>query len=161
MSKGAQIAVGATAIALLIGWFGWTNLEAGATYQYYQTLDEFVLAGNDLAGKSVRVHGYVANESILRDVQARNVRFAVQNDPPHAGGEIGQTLPVLYNGLETPDLFRDGAEVVVEGMLVDHGNEVVFVADNVLAKCPSKFEAELEGMDGGGAMGGGAKGVEL
>lgn len=142
MSKGAQIAVGASLIGLLIGWFGYTNLEDGASYQYYQTLDEFVMAGQATAGESVRIHGYVANESIERNVQARNVRFAVQNDPPHSGAR-GRTLEVVYQGLETPDMFRDGAEVVVEGSLQGRGDDAVFLADNVLAKCPSKFEAEL------------------
>ena len=41
-----------------------------------------------------------------------------------------------------PDLFKDGAEVVVEGRLRQQGNETVLVADNVMAKCPSKFQAK-------------------
>ena len=45
MSKGVQIAVGASAVALLLGWYGLTNLEAGATYRYYQTLSEYRAAG--------------------------------------------------------------------------------------------------------------------
>jgi cytochrome c-type biogenesis protein CcmE len=49
---------------------------------------------------------------------------------------------VVLASLETPDLFKDGAEVVVEGQLVDAGAGVVFEADKVLAKCPSKFEAK-------------------
>jgi cytochrome c-type biogenesis protein CcmE len=44
---------------------------------------------------------------------------------------------VVYASLEVPDLFKDGAEVVVEG---EPGAEA-FHATNVLAKCPSKFEA--------------------
>jgi cytochrome c-type biogenesis protein CcmE len=46
---------------------------------------------------------------------------------------------VIYAGLETPDLFKDGAEVVVEGRLAAAGT---FHATNVLAKCPSKFEGK-------------------
>ena len=52
---------------------------------------------------------------------------------------------VLYGTLETPDLFKDGAEVVVEGHLEQHPGGTVLVADNVMAKCPSKFQAEAEG----------------
>jgi cytochrome c-type biogenesis protein CcmE len=84
------------------------------------------------------VHGYVAPGSIERDVPGRVVRFRVQNDPPHAGGSAANALPVVYGSLETPDLFKDGAEVVVEGEL---GPEA-FHATNVLAKCPSKFESK-------------------
>jgi cytochrome c-type biogenesis protein CcmE len=46
---------------------------------------------------------------------------------------------VEYLSLETPDLFKDGAEVVVEGKLAPSGD---FHATNLLAKCPSKFEAK-------------------
>jgi cytochrome c-type biogenesis protein CcmE len=90
----------------------------------------------------LRVHGYVADDSIERNLETKQVRFSVQNEPPHKGGPKGHTLEVLFLGLETPDLFKDGAEVVVEGRLQSHESETVFLADNVLAKCPSKFEAQ-------------------
>ena len=44
-----------------------------------------------------------------------------------------------YTGL-TPDMFRDGAEVIIEGQL----HEGVFVADNLMTKCASKYELDLE-----------------
>ena len=46
--------------------------------------------------------------------------------------------------LETPDLFKDGSEVVLEGRMVRTDAEMVFHADKVFAKCPSKFEASAE-----------------
>lgn len=137
LSKGLQIALGALVIAGLLGWYAATNLDRIGTFQYYQTLHEFQSSGE--VGRPVRVHGYVAPGSIERDVAQRLVRFAVVNDPPHAGGAQGAPLAVHYATLETPDMFKDGAEVVVEGRLTDGA---VFVADNVLAKCPSKFEAQ-------------------
>ena len=45
MSKGMQIAGGATLVALLLGWYAWSNLEAGASFAYFQTLEEFRAAG--------------------------------------------------------------------------------------------------------------------
>lgn len=138
VSKGLQIALGALVVAGLLGWYAATNLDRIGTFQYFQTLHEFQQAG--ATGKAVRVHGYVALNSIERDVPNKLVRFSVVNDPPHAAGaNAGAALPVLYATLETPDMFKDGAEVVVEGRL---GADRVFVADNVLAKCPSKFEAK-------------------
>ncbi len=95
-----------------------------------------------MVGRAARVHGYVAEQTIERDLEGQRVRFSVQNHPPHAGGPIGQTLSVVYESLETPDLFKDGAEVVVEGQLVRSGSETVFQANNLMAKCPSKFEAQ-------------------
>jgi cytochrome c-type biogenesis protein CcmE len=139
MSKGVQIAIGAGCIALLLGWYGATQISEGA-FEYYQTLGEFRSAS--VAGKPSRVHGYVVPGSIERDVSGRQVRFQVQNDPAHAGGPAGELLPVVYASLEVPDLFKDGAEVVVEGQLP--AQDVAFQATNLLAKCPSKFEGVSE-----------------
>jgi cytochrome c-type biogenesis protein CcmE len=141
--KGVQIAIGASAIALLLGWYGARQLEGdGLSFQYFQNLEEFHANAPALVGRAARVHGYVSVESIERNLEAQNVRFSVQNAPPHSGAPIGQTLSVVYESLETPDLFQDGAEVVVEGELVMSQGEPIFVANNVLAKCPSKFEAK-------------------
>jgi cytochrome c-type biogenesis protein CcmE len=137
MSKGIQIALGAAAVALLLGWYAATNLDSIGTFRYYQTLDEF--RGADPTAGPARVHGYVAPGSIVRDVGARQLRFAVVNDPPHQGGSGRAPMRVVYDSLETPDMFNDGAEVVIEGHLDPSS---VFVADNVMAKCPSKFEAK-------------------
>jgi cytochrome c-type biogenesis protein CcmE len=142
MSKGIQIAIGATAIALLLGWYGSTQLGGDLSFEYFQDLHEFKAQSTQMVGRSARVHGYVAAESIERDLEGKQVQFAVQNDPPHAGGPVGETLIVVYRSLETPDLFKDGAEVVVEGQLVMAGGDAVFEANNVMAKCPSKFEAK-------------------
>jgi len=142
MSKGVQIAIGATAIAALLGWYGLGQLNNGLSFQYFQHLDEFHVHAPAMVGRAARVHGYVAANSIERDVDAKRVRFAVQNDPPHAGGPVGEKLMVEYDSLETPDLFKDGAEVVVEGALVMADGHPVFEANNVMAKCPSKFEAK-------------------
>ena len=136
MTKGAQIAVGACTIALLMGWYAYTNVS-DASYRYYQTLEELQRVQSGVQGVALRVHGYVAVESVERDVPGKQVRFLVQNDPPHGGGAVGSTLKVLYQSLETPDLFKDGAEVVVEGRLEGHGTNAVLRADNVMAKCPS------------------------
>jgi len=148
MSKGAQLALGAISIFGLIAWFGITNLDSAATFQYFQNLDEFLAeakTSSELEGRSLRVHGFVANGSIERDLPAKQVRFLVQQDPPHKSGVGSDLLPVTYHGLETPDLFRDGAEVVVEGRVEGSSGQVTFHADNLLAKCPSKFEANKEG----------------
>lgn len=136
MSKGAQIAIGALLIAGLIGWLG-ISQGRDAAFTYYQTLGEFRASG--AVGQPVRVHGFVAAGSIERDVAAKRVTFAVQELAPHAGGSAEGALPVAYASLETPDLFKDGAEVVVEGRLEAGGT---FHATNLLAKCPSKFQAK-------------------
>jgi cytochrome c-type biogenesis protein CcmE len=139
MSKGLQIALGGVMVAVLLGWYAATNLEEIGTFEYFQTLEEFRSAD---VGQAARVHGFVAIGSIERDMGARSIRFAVVQDPPHAapaGSRAQDTLPVVYGTLDAPDMFKDGAEVVVEGRM---GAGAVFLADNVMAKCPSKFEAK-------------------
>ena len=142
MSKGWQIAAAALLVAGLLGWYGATALEEGA-FRYYQTLDEFRAEGSP--GERARVHGYVVAGSITRDLEGRAVHFRIQAEPPHAGGSPDDALAVRYGSLEVPDLFKDGAEVVVEGALAPAaGGDPVFVATNVLAKCPSKFQPDLD-----------------
>ena len=145
MTKGVQIALGATAIAGLIGWYGATNLDAAPAFTYYKSLAEFQANPDAQNGARSRFHGYVAAQSIQRDIDAMQVRFRVQNEPPHAAGASGKPLEVVLNSLETPDLFKDGAEVVVEGRLVAGDAGPIFQADKILAKCPSKFEAKPMG----------------
>ena len=53
-------------------------------------------------------------------------------------------VPVTYKGI-VPDTFGENGEVVVEGTLAS-GN---FEADFLMAKCPSKYEAEMGEEDKG------------
>ena len=145
MTKGVQIAIGATVIAGLLGWYGATNLDAAPAFTYYKSLEDFQANADAASGARSRFHGYVAANSIRRDIDAMQVRFLVQNDPTHANDSSGTPIEVVLNSLETPDLFKDGAEVVVEGRMVASSAGSVFEADKIMAKCPSKFEAEPMG----------------
>jgi cytochrome c-type biogenesis protein CcmE len=139
MSKGIQIALGGLLVVGLLGWYGWKEVRTGS-FVYYRTVDEFRAAPDP--GRPVRVHGYVTPGSIQRDVKDTAIRFRIQEKAPHAGGTSQDGMDVLYDSLETPDMFKDGAEVVVEGRLARPNG--VFHATNVLAKCPSKFQARAQ-----------------
>ena len=141
MTKGIQIAIGATAIAGLLGWYGASNLDKAPAFTYFKSLEEFQANPDARSGARSRIHGFVAAASISRDIEAMQVRFQVQNTPAHLGSGSGPPLDVVLASLETPDLFKDGAEVVVEGRMVASDGGPVFEADKILAKCPSKFEA--------------------
>ena len=53
--------------------------------------------------------------------------------------EQGKNLAVSYVGRDPlPDTFKDGAQALVEGRLNPQGS---FVAEQVQAKCASKYEA--------------------
>ena len=96
---------------------------------YYMSVSEYLqFSGRDPG--PVRVNGRVVPGSIEKEPAKLGVRFAMTD------GE--NTLPVMY-GKIVPDKFVERAEVVVEGKLDPTG---VFQANVLLAKCPSKYEAE-------------------
>jgi cytochrome c-type biogenesis protein CcmE len=136
-----QIAVGAFFAAILLGWLVSSQVEEG-TLIYYKNLEELRASGE--TGAAARVHGFVVEGSIERDLDAKVVRFRVRSEFEGSAEPGGDVLPVVYGSLETPDLFVDGAEVVVEGRLVGTGRGT-FEATHILAKCPSKFEASSSG----------------
>lgn len=95
---------------------------------YYYTVAEFRKMDAPKDG-GIRVNGKVATGSIERRPNGLDVRFVMTDGQAN--------LPVEYHGI-IPDTFVDGADVVVEGGLRNDGT---FQATNLLAKCPSKYEA--------------------
>jgi len=76
----------------------------------------------------------------------------------------GQSLPAAimatYEGL-VPDTFKSGAEVVVQGSLTAD-NQVAIIPDGIMAKCPSKYNAdEMDKKDREKQAGGSAAQVKL
>ncbi len=65
--------------------------------------------------------------SVQWDTPHRLLRFAI-TDGEHV-------LPVAYSGI-VPDIFSEGRQVVVEGMLGPSGT---FDATTLLSKCPTKY----------------------
>jgi cytochrome c-type biogenesis protein CcmE len=118
----------------LVGAFGFLGFNAfKSASMYYLTPSELVAKGEDIYNDDVRLSGMVATGTI--ESYADNVfEFTVTDDE-------GAMIPVVYKGA-VPDTFQEGADVVVEGRLTPHG---VFEADHLLAKCPSKYEAQSGG----------------
>lgn len=106
----------------------------GGTQLYYLEVDEYV---TQPAEGTLRLSGFVADGSIERDSSGLAVRFLMRNET----GNL--TVPVNYDSREgggrIPDTFKEGSQVVVTGSKGDDG---VFQATQLLAKCPSKYEAE-------------------
>src|SRR6266850_573633 len=59
--------------------------------------------------QAARVHGFVVAGSIAKNLPAGHVDFSVEDKGK------SHTLSVRYLGIDVPDMFKDGAEVVVEG----------------------------------------------
>jgi cytochrome c-type biogenesis protein CcmE len=131
MSKGLQIAIAmATALVGLAAVL--TLAPDDGTFSYYKDVSSYLSAQPSATARGQRVHGFVVAGSIAKDLAAGYVDFRI-SDPG-----ANQQLAVRYLGIDVPDLFRDGAEVVVEG----RASQGTFQAQRVLAKCPSKYEVE-------------------
>ncbi len=100
----------------------------GAT-QYSLTISELQAKGQAAIGQGARVAGVLDGNSVSWDAQGLVLKFVLTGQ--------GTTLPVVYRGVK-PDMFRDGAEVIVEGKL---GVDGTFEAKTLLLKCPSKYES--------------------
>ena len=118
--------VGGLAILAAVIYLVYANTQANAVY--YMTVSELRNC-TTCTTQSVRVAGVVQQGSIVRDDQKQLITFVITQG--------GQRLPVTYSGI-VPDIFRPGIEVVVEGHSTGQGP---FQAQNLLAKCPSKFQA--------------------
>jgi cytochrome c-type biogenesis protein CcmE len=96
---------------------------------YYHTIGELATLQPAALEQRMRVSGNVRNGTI-------------QHLPGHLDfvlEEEGKTLPVSYVGRDPlPDTFKDGAQALVEGRLQPDGH---FVAEQVQAKCASKYQA--------------------
>jgi len=82
----------------------------------------------------LKVGAKVVPGSVERNQATRTIAFRVTDGTSE--------FPVTYTGL-VPDTFTDASniEVIVEGK---YGRDGVFHATEVLAKCGSRYEAELQ-----------------
>jgi cytochrome c-type biogenesis protein CcmE len=123
--KAAKIGVTSLVLATVFGVLLYTTL--GESMQYYKYVDEVVTSQSDWTGKKLQVHGYVVPGSIGKKRDRLEYRFDIQRN--------GKTMRAFYTGI-VPDTFKDDSEVVLTGVLTKEG----FVANDMTAKCPSKYE---------------------
>ena len=114
-----------------------TSMSANA--QYFYTVDELRSKGQGIVDQNVRVSGAVINSSTKFEV--RDNQPYLQFDVADADKMSTQTpLHIVYNGPK-PDLIEEPqAQAIIEGHLGADGN---FHADNLLLKCPSRYEEEF------------------
>lgn len=111
----------ATLIAL-----GWVGMNESKTY--YHTISELPGLSQRELLQHMRVSGNVAPGTIQR--VPRGIDFVLV--------EENRRLSVSYTGTDPlPDTFKDDSQALVEGKLGADGR---FVADQVTAKCASKYE---------------------
>lgn len=122
------VVVAASAVSGLL----WASLGEGA--EYYKHVDEACASQSRLLGKRLRVHGNVAQDSLVHQAGTLDYRFVLESKAPrdHA------TMPVHFHGIP-PDLFKPGAEVIAAGVL---GQDGLLKSDRIETKCPSKYETQ-------------------
>ncbi len=121
----------AALIVVVVGTLVWlATAGMNETKTYYKTIAELNQMGDQAHGKRVRVAGDVESGSIQRRGGAVEFVLAQEN----------RRVRVVYTGSEPlPDTFRDGAQALADGKL---GEDGVFHANKIQAKCASKYEAK-------------------
>jgi cytochrome c-type biogenesis protein CcmE len=114
-------------VASIGGLVAWALTSSTA---YYRTPEELLAQPTDPTQR-IRVAGTVVEGSVTR--AGETTRFSVSDG--------GAAIEVTTNDV-LPDTFAGGVEAVAEGAMTAEGN---FVASTVLAKCPSKFKARIDG----------------
>jgi cytochrome c-type biogenesis protein CcmE len=112
---------------LAVGWLAVDAFQGAVVY--YLTPSE---ALEEAPEGVFRLAGHVAVGSIRTDPGSGELLFEVADD--------GASVLVRFTG-RPPDGLAEGAEAVAEGRFAADGS---FAADSVLARCASRFEAELE-----------------
>jgi len=116
----------------------------------------FLILGNTLGGaqyftyigKTIRISGAVVGETIQYDTNTLDISFTIAHIPESADN-VGEALFIAANDTNAvrlqvfvantvkPDLLRHEAQAILTGYLGDDG---VFYANELLLKCPSRFE---------------------
>jgi len=129
----------------------WTSTAASA--EYFLTIDELNAKGASVVEKNLRVSGAVIGDSIQYDAQSLTLSFDVAHVPAdnlaiESEGGLAEVLhqavldpsrariKVVYVGPK-PDLLRNEAQAIMTGRM---GEDGVFYAEELLLKCPTRYE---------------------
>lgn len=141
-----------TAVAYLI------VSSTGSTAHYFLTIEELRALGDDATGRNITVSGAVLGETIVYTSSVPQVTFTVVQVPgdpeevERAGGLAtvlhtavsdpnAPRLEVVYDDVK-PDLLQHEAQAIIRGRLGEDGR---FYTDEVLLKCPTRYEEDVPG----------------
>lgn len=131
---------------------------------YFLTIDELQAMEADVVGRNLTVSGAVLGDTIAYDASQPRLTFTVVQMPgdPKAVERAGGLAAVLHqavNDLDAPrlevvyedvkpDLLQHEAQAIMRGQLKSDGR---FYADEVLLKCPTRYEEDLPEQASGGS----------
>lgn len=123
-------------VALLGGAVSFLLLGSSASdaFVYSKLVNEVMASPAEFNGRELRVEGDLKPGSIKFREEPCEYRFVIQKE--------GKEMPVQYSQCVVPDTFRDGMgiSVVVQGKLASAGDS--FIANQVIPRCPSKYEMQ-------------------
>lgn len=132
-----------------------------STSEYFLTIDELNAKGASIVNKNLRVSGAVIGDTVQYDPQTLTLTFEVahvsgDNAQLETEGGLAEALhqavldpsrkrmTIVYVGPK-PDLLRNEAQAIVTGHL---GEDGIFYADELLLKCPTKYEEAVPNQAG-------------
>jgi cytochrome c-type biogenesis protein CcmE len=124
-----------------------------ASAERFMTVDEMLAETPEIVGDSLRITGAVVGDTIQYDADTLTLTFEIAHAPAdfqeieEQGGlaevlyqavidPTRQHVKVIYIGVK-PDLLRGEAQAIMTGKLDENG---VFHADELLLKCPTRYE---------------------
>jgi cytochrome c-type biogenesis protein CcmE len=114
--------------------------SASDAFVYSKLVDEVMTRPQEFAGRELRVEGQLKPGSLTFRTDPCEYRFVIE--------KAGKELPVEFPQCVVPDTFRDGMgiSVTVQGKLKAKGEG--FLANQVVPRCPSKYEMQQRKKNG-------------
>jgi cytochrome c-type biogenesis protein CcmE len=118
---------------VLVGAAAWLLSGTDNPFVYSKLVHEVMSDPDSFEGRHLRVEGELRQGSIQFREEPCEWRFVLQKE--------GEEMPVRFPQCVVPDTFRDGQgiQVTVQGEL---GGDGVFLANQVIPRCPSKYEMQ-------------------
>lgn len=147
----AKFFIGGLLIIAAVVYLIFSSTQASA--QYYVTVADLSQRLDEIKDRELRISGAVIGDSIQYDAQTLTLTFVVAHVPGNnaeidAQGGLAvvlheavsdpnrERLTVVYEGVK-PDLLQHEAQAIMTGHL---GEDGIFYAEELLLKCPTKYE---------------------
>jgi cytochrome c-type biogenesis protein CcmE len=122
--------IGGVIVVALIAYLMVNAIQSAGTY--YREVHEVLAQQTALTSKAIRVSGNIVSDSIVYDPAKLDLQFKI-SDPINAN----QRLAIHFHGVRPDQMSTEGSSAIVEGTLGTNG---VVEANNLLLKCPSRYE---------------------
>jgi cytochrome c-type biogenesis protein CcmE len=159
MQGRAKFIVGGVILLAAVGYLIATNLLG--QQQYFMTVDALMKDQPRYANRSIRISGVVLGDTIKYD--GHTLEFMIANVPDSiqaiktdggladvlhtsASDPNSARITVIVKDQPKPDLLKNEAQAIVTGKLGDDGK---FYADELLLKCPTRYQQDVPNQAGG------------